>query len=99
MQHIYHYLDDFAVLGHHNTEQCAKPEVSYPRIRLYGLNVPLTTEKQAGLSTTLEFLGIVIDTIHRESLLSHDKLIRLWESTTCWKPLCSCTKLRNWTHC
>ena len=43
-------------------------------------------------STTLEFLGIVNDTICQESLLPDNNLTQLQELTTCLKSHHSCTK-------
>ena len=62
---IYHYLDDFAVLGLHGTEQCAQSLHTLQTV-CRELGVPLAPEKQAGPSTTLEFLGITIDTVQQE---------------------------------
>ena len=59
---IYHYLDDFAVLGHPSTEECDM-NLQILKSVCEDLGVPLAAEKQAGPSTCIEFLGIIIDTV------------------------------------
>ena len=62
---IYHYLDDFAVLGPPNSEEFG---VNLQKLKLVCkyLGIPLAAEKQAGPSTCIEFLGIIIDTVKKE---------------------------------
>ena len=54
--------------------------------------MPLTPEKQAGPHTTIEFLGITIDTVRQELRLPEEKLDRLKDLTTQWKSQKSCSK-------
>lgn len=49
------------------------------------LGVLLALEKQAGPSTTLEFLGITIDTVQQELRLPENKLANLRNFTTQWR--------------
>ena len=51
--------------------------------------MPLALEKQAGPYTTIEFLGITIDT---ELRLVEEKLDRLKDLTIQWKSQKSCSK-------
>ena len=88
---IYHYLDDFTVLGLPGTEQCAQNLHTLQTV-CRELGVPLAPEKQAGPSTTIEFLGIIIDTVQQELRLPEDKLAKLKDLTTQWKSRKSCTK-------
>ncbi len=59
---IFHYLDDFAVVGPPNSKACQRYLDILTRT-CRELGVPLAPEKQEGPSTTLIFLGIEIDTI------------------------------------
>ena len=70
---IYHYLDDFAVLGPPSSEEC---DINLQTLKSVceDLGVPLAAEKQAGPSTCIEFLGIIIDTVKQEIWLPRDKL-------------------------
>ena len=52
----------------------------------------MAAEKQAGPSTTIEFLGITIDTICQELCLPDDKLGRLQSLLEEWKHRKSCTR-------
>jgi len=67
---IYHYLDNFAILG---IEQCSQDLGILKRV-CSELGIPLAPEKQAGPSTVIELLGIVIDTVQQELCCPLDKL-------------------------
>ena len=56
------------------------------------LGVPLASEKQEGLATTLTFLRIVIDTVRGELRLPADKLQRLLTSVNTWLTRKFCTR-------
>ena len=56
------------------------------------LGVPLAPEKQEGSSTTIVFLGIVIDTVKQELRLPEEKLKRLQASLKEWEKRKSCTR-------
>ena len=81
---MYHYLDDFTVLGLPGTGQCAQSLYTLQKI-CEDLGVPLAPEKLAGLHTTIEFLGMTIDTVRQELRLPEEKLDRLQDLTTQWK--------------
>jgi len=76
VQDIYHYLDDFATIDPLDSELCSW-NLHAPQAVCSDLGVPLAAEKQAGPSTTIEFLGIIIDTIQQELHLPDEKLSRL----------------------
>ena len=80
---VYHYLDDFAVLGPPRSEQCHQ-SLGLLKAICSELGIPLAPEKQAGPSTTIEFLGIIIDTSQQELRLPADKLDRLQCLTDEW---------------
>ena len=56
------------------------------------LGVPLAAKKQAGPATTIEFLGIIIDTIQQELRLPEEKLNRFQSLLKEWIPQKSCTR-------
>ena len=60
IQHQIHYLDDFLFMVPPNTDEGA--HVLETALRVFGhLGVPVTSHKTEGPSTSLTFLGIVID--------------------------------------
>ena len=60
-------------------------------MRIY-LEVPLAAQKQAGPSTCIEFLGIIIDTVKQELRLPRDELDRLLMAVQQWQACKSCKK-------
>ena len=76
-----HVVDDFLILSE-SFDKCASDMDAF--IRLCGkLGVPLAHGKTQGPSTTLPFLGIILDTVHLEARLPQDKLDKcrslVWE--------------------
>ena len=61
IHYMTHYLDDFLILGQTEGE-CEEGLVLFQKI-CKKLGIPLAPEKTEGPSTTLEFLGIIIDTV------------------------------------
>jgi len=86
----YHYLDDFATIGPPDSELCSWNLHTLQAV-CSDLGVPLSAEKQAGPSTTIEFLGTIIDTIRQELCLPDEKLSRLQFLLQEWKDQKSCT--------
>ena len=71
--HIHHYLDDLFVAGEPASEQCAHH--LHTLISLCNaLGVPLAADKIESPSTTLEYLGILLDSSLLEARLSAAKL-------------------------
>jgi len=79
VENIFHYLDDYIIIGPPDSEQCALDLCRLKQV-CNDLGVPLAPEKQAGPSSTIEFLGIIIDTVKQELRLPRDKLDRLLAS-------------------
>ena len=73
VEFLFHYLDDFAVVGPPNSRACHHALDMLKRI-CAELGVPLAPEKQAGPSAIITFLGITIDTMKQEMRLPRDKL-------------------------
>jgi hypothetical protein len=61
VQDIFHYLDDFLVMGPPGSSICNDNLAILLKV-CAGLGVPLAPEKQEGPSPVLTFLGIIIDT-------------------------------------
>ena len=91
VRHIYHYLDDFVVLGAPGTEECTAYLTILQRV-CQELGVPLAPEKQDGPAEVLTFLGIEIDTIRQELRLPAEKLQRLLQTVNVWESRKVCTK-------
>ena len=88
---IYHYLDDFAVIGPPDSTRCLDALHTLSRV-CSELGVPLAQEKQDGPTTKIVFLGILIDTVRQELRLPEDKLKRILETVTHWIGKKACTK-------
>lgn len=91
VEHIFHYLDDFAVLGPPDSPQCQWCLDTLVRICAL-LNIPLAIDKQAGPTAVIPFLGIIIDTSRQELRLPEDKLRRLLELVQEWERKKACTR-------
>ena len=88
---VYHYLDDFIVIGQPNSSQCHQYlEILERECR--SLGVPLAAHKREGPSSTLTFLGIEIDTVVGQLCLPSDKLKRLVTTITQWGTRRTCSK-------
>ena len=78
VEHIFHYLDDFAVVGLPDSNTCQKYLDFVAKTCRY-LCVPFAPEKQEGPNTATTFLGIEIDMIQQVLRLPREKLDRLGE--------------------
>ena len=83
VHHIFHYLDDFLVMGPPNSSDCQE-SLHILEALCAKLGVPLAPEKRDGPASILVFLDIIIDTIRGELRLPADKLQRLIDSVTTW---------------
>ena len=88
---ILHYLDDFLLFGHPNSDQC-KVVLSQAMQHCRDLGVPIAEHKTEGPSCCLTFLGIEIDTQAAMIRLPASKLSRLQEEIKWWKHTRSTTK-------
>lgn len=82
VDNIYHYLDDFLVLGPPGSDECARYLCILETV-CANLGIPLAPEKKDG--PTAVFLGIVIDTFAGELRLQPDKLQRLSDMVIAWE--------------
>ena len=70
---LYHYLDDFIVLGPPGSTECASSLHALEQLCAL-LGVPIAHEKTVAPATCLVFLGIEIDTSVMQARLPRDKL-------------------------
>ena len=91
VEFVIHYLDDFLFAGEAGSSSCRRS--LNLALRLCGdLGVPIMPEKVAGPSTSLEFLGLLIDTVKMEISLPIYKLTRLKAMLDSWQVRKSCSK-------
>ena len=83
LTNILHYLDDFLTMGSPGSEECAKNLEGLCRICAI-LGLPLAREKVEGPSTTLVFLGILLDSIRMEMRLPPGKIANLKGGVADW---------------
>ena len=76
LEHIFHYLDHFAVVGPPDSDICM-PYLHKLKSICMELGIPLATEKQDGPTPVITLLGIIKDTTKGELRLPEDKLQRL----------------------
>ena len=88
---IFHYLDDFLLVGPPNSDVCKK-NIDRVLGLFAELGLPVAPAKLEGPTTNLCFLGIEIDTVALEIRLPRDKLSRLQELVRKWLGRLSCTK-------
>ena len=80
---LFHYLDDFLLDGPPGHDTCQ--EVILRMLMVCDLlGIPVASEKLDGPTTTLTFLGIVLDTSAQQLGLPPDKLKELTELTRSW---------------
>ena len=91
VQHVFHYLDDFVVLGPPRSPACENALFLLKKT-CADLGVPLAPEKQDGPTSVIVFLGIIIDTVRQELRLPVDKLQRLMEMVSQWGREKACTR-------
>ena len=75
------YLDDFSTMRPPSSSCCQHNLDTIIQISNH-LGVPLALEKIEGPSTTLSFLGIMLDTIKMEARLPKDKLCKINEQVS-----------------
>ena len=86
-----HYLDDFLVLGPAGSEDCGKALATSLQL-CQSLGASVASHKTEGPSTTITFLGILIDTENMVLSLPPEKLTRLRALISEWKGRKSCHK-------
>ena len=91
VSYLIHYLDDYLTMRPPASTVCQNNLNIFLSL-CAELGVPLATDKLEGPSTSLSFLGIIIDTNLMEIRLPSNKLIRMQELLTTWLPRKKATK-------
>ena len=68
-----HYLDDFLTVGPPNSDRCTA-NLQLISVTCNYLGLPLKSQKVKGPTTSLTFLGIILDTTHMELHLPQEKI-------------------------
>ena len=71
---VLHLLDDFLLVDFPSSQS---PILSILKQIFSDVGVPLSAEKTLGPSTSLEFLGISLDTVKMQASLPQEKLLRI----------------------
>ena len=88
---VYHYLDDFLVVGAPNSDQCMRQLQTLLSV-FDNLNIPVAMEKLEGPARILTFLGIELDTQALTLRLPAGKLTELKCLIISWTHRKACTK-------
>lgn len=91
IRYVFHYLDDFIVLGAPGTQECDKAMTVLNDACSF-LGVPVAEHKREGPSTCLTFLGIEVDTEQSQLRLPQDKLQRLISLLEAWGDRKTCSR-------
>ena len=75
IQHVIHILDDFFI-AERNKLDCLTSFSTLLRVFM-SLKAPVVASKTIGPSREIEFMGIILDSVHMEARLPQDKLIRI----------------------
>ena len=85
MQKIDHYLDDFALIGSPESDECAKDLATLQSVaEAHGIS--LATDKTVGPATRIVFLGIEVNTCTEAATLQlpQEKLAKLGQLLQEW---------------
>ena len=91
VREVFHYLDDFLVLGHPNSAECGHNLAKLLQWSQW-LGFPIAFEKVEGPLTRMTFLGIEIDADAMVLRLPQEKLLALTRQLTEWKGRRWCRK-------
>eukprot|EP00731_Ephydatia_muelleri_P018931 Em0011g971a len=91
VRNVFHYLDDFVVLGTPGTVEC-RSALDKLRSRCTDLGIPLAAHKCEGPSTSITFLGIFIDTATGELRLPPEKLVHIRSLLSEWGDRKACNR-------
>ena len=89
--YVRHYLDDFAVIGSPDSDECAEALTTLRGV-CKALGVPLAEHKTEGPATRITYLGIEIDTQEGQLSLPAEKLERLQSLLASWGDRKVCSK-------
>ncbi|CAG2199581.1 unnamed protein product [Mytilus edulis] len=90
LRHVLHLLDDFLLINNPYVDSTRNMNTM-----LYvfnSLKIPLSAHKTVGPSTSLEYLGIILDSMHMIAKLPDEKLVRIKDILYSYLNRRSCTK-------
>ena len=79
-----HYIDDFLTIGAPHSQECLQNMVTMQTV-CEEAGVPIEQAKSVGPSTSIVFLGILIDSVRGELRLPQEKLAQLQAAISNWK--------------
>ena len=85
------YIDDVLLMGRPTSVECSQNLQTFTAC-CERLGLPLKQEKRVGPTTTLEFLGIILDTERMEICLSEDRVRELSQLLDRWEQRKACRK-------
>ena len=92
---VCHILDDFLIIEPPSSSspysQACQRSLSSMQLTFRNLGIPMAPHKTQGPCTTLEFMGIILDTSKMEARLPSDKVERIRTSLACFQGKKSCT--------
>ena len=91
IHHLLHYLDDYIMVAPPDSPVC-QYWLDILLRECSRLKVPIAAHKTDGPTTSITFLGIVIDTVQGELRLPAEKLQRLLELIRVWGERKACTR-------
>jgi len=91
VQDLFHYLDDYFLVGPPNSH-CCNNWLQVLLDECACLRVPIAAHKTESPATEVTFLGIMMDTVRGELRLPQDKLGRLSKLLAEWQSCRSCTR-------
>ena len=91
VQQVFHYIDDFITIGAPKTGEC-EWNVRIMHEVCQELGLPVAEEKNEGPTSSLQFLGLELDTEAMEIRLPHSKLVQLQAMLAAWRERKACKK-------
>ena len=86
-----HYIDDFLTMGSPSSLECQQNTLIMQSV-CDGAGLPIEPSKSVGPTTSLVFLGILIDSVKGELRLPEDKLTQLQDMISQWRGRKACRK-------
>ena len=86
-----HYIDDFLTAGAPGSQECQQNTLIMQSV-CEEAGLPMKPSKSVGPTTSIVFLGILIDTVEKELRLPQDKLADLQSMITQWRGRKACRK-------
>ena len=94
---VFHYLDDYITVAAPGTGEYERNMQTMHEL-CQDLGLPVAKEKDEGPTTSLQFLGLVLDTRAMEIRLSHLKLVQLQVTLEAWRGREKPVKNENYCH-